>query len=88
MLYELHVWCRRNGVSSDAGKETEGEFGSDQEAVDAFRNQNHPYLYAAYDEIFFTVRSDEGEVGRWTWVKPLYPSKYTNCLDWHTGNDK
>ena len=65
MKYKLYVYCRRNGVSRDAGLHDECEAESDAEAqrklyTSAFNLRRH------YDTIACTIKQDGRTVGEFT----------------------
>jgi len=56
-LYQLFVYCRRNGVSCDAGEHARGEYASDAEAIADLRPKVS-WLYQFYDEVIWDIRQD------------------------------
>lgn len=65
MNYELTVWCRRNGVSCDAGTHDQGDFASDALAETALRKSAQGLL-KYYDEIGCTILCGSRVVAKWT----------------------
>jgi len=67
--YRLTVYCRRNGVSQDTGIEAEGQFASDESAIDFLSNKaHHSWLRQLYDEIQFSIlKADDTRIWNWNW---------------------
>jgi hypothetical protein len=55
MKYRLYVYCRRNGMSMDAGLQAEIEADSDKEAILELRVKGNS-LYKYYDEVHMTYK--------------------------------
>lgn len=53
--YRLYVYCRRNGVSQDAGLHSEGEYLDDRTAKENLRRKGRQ-LYRYYDQVIMTFK--------------------------------
>jgi hypothetical protein len=69
MIFQLYVWCRRNGVSQDAGLHDEQEFADAETAVTTWKNAPDSILQSAYDSIQYTVKQKDTDedVGGWNY---------------------
>lgn len=61
MTYQLEVYCRRNGVTQDAGTQATGDYPDDQTAIKNL-SQKVAELYRYYDEVYWNVYQDERKV--------------------------
>ena len=57
--YEMHVYCRRNGVSQDGGLHAERNCRDDKAAITAFIKERNALL-RSYDEVHATIRREDG----------------------------
>ena len=63
--YVLAVYCRRGGVSRDAGEHARGEYKSDAEAISNLRAKARG-LKRYYDEVFCTILDKERRVAEFS----------------------
>lgn len=82
--YELYVYCRRNGISQDAGLHATKDAESDAEAVKYFKTEEAPWLMKWYDEVFFTVKDGDRLVTKWE----EYPPPPTNAGGYNSYGDR
>lgn len=59
--YVLHVFCRRNGISQDAGVHDSGDFETDEAAKTKLLS-SLAFLRMHYDEIYWKILRDDGIV--------------------------
>lgn len=60
MKYELYVWCRRDGLSRDAGLHATTESDSDQNAIDKLMEDGR-WLLQFYDEVACSIVRADGD---------------------------
>jgi hypothetical protein len=56
--YYLNVYCRRNGMTCDAGIQAQGDFETAEDAL-YLKNKLGP-LYQHYDEVFWSIACEDG----------------------------
>ena len=61
MVYTLDVYCRRNGVSQDAGTEFIKELKDDTQALSEL-HKSLAWLGRFYDEVYYTLKRSDGVV--------------------------
>ena len=61
MTYRLEVYCRRNGMSQDAGTQATGDYPDDQTAIDKLRVKVVD-LYRYYDEVYWNIYQHQRKV--------------------------
>lgn len=59
-LYILEVYCRRNGVSQDAGEQARGDFPDDQTAIAKLTAELN-WLRMHYDEVYYGIYNQNHE---------------------------
>ena len=74
MKYELYVWCRRNGVSSDGGLHSRLEADSDCDAIQELMRQAERDLLICFDEVRCVIKLNGTVVHRET----IYPR--SSCI--------
>ena len=63
--YKLFVYCRRSGVSQDAGLHSQVESDNETQALNKLR-QDARWLTQFYDQVFCTIHKDGQEFTRYT----------------------
>jgi len=77
--YHLYVTCSKDGSVRDGGLQSQGEFASDQKAVNHFKSEEKGgLLQSSFDRIQYTVMrggsstecGEQVQVKKWSWSKP------------------
>lgn len=58
--YKLNVYCRRNGISQDAGTHAQIEATSDEVAISELKSKL-PWLLRFYDEVYWAIIEVESD---------------------------